>query len=273
MALEFCNTFTVDTLGPGETPSVQWDGEGSGELPTDGTDLVSTSLAHMARVHRTSLPPLRLHGVNQIPLERGLGSSSSAVVAGVLLADAILGLALSADGLLAAAVEVEGHPDNVAPALRGGLILSYRSKEGWRAESLPLSNDLRPVALIPRGERIPTEEARRVLPDQVSREDAIFNASRAALVVHALGARPDLLRDALEDRLHQDARLALVPAVQVVFERLLAAGIPVCVSGAGPTLLAFETDERPMIDLGQEWELRRLVPRLRGASLRQDPIR
>jgi len=269
MALEFCNAFEATPTAPGEAPSVTWEGEGAGELPTDGSDLVSQTMARVATAYGNELPPLRLHGTNVIPLEHGLGSSSSAVVAGVLLADAIGNLHLTADALLDAAVEAEGHPDNVAPALRGGLILSYRSDTGWRAESLPLAADLRPVALIPLNERIPTDEARRVLPTDVRREDAIFNASRAALVVHALGLRPDLLFDALQDRLHQDARLAIVPAVREVFEGLRSAGIPVCVSGAGPTLLAFETDANPVQDPGSGWDVMRLSPRTMGATIQR----
>lgn len=270
MALEFCNTFEVKMAASGEPTAVTWEGEGAVELPADGSDLVSSTMAHVAGAHGKDLPPLQLHGSNVIPLEHGLGSSSSAVVAGVLLADVVLELHLSADELLDAAVEVEGHPDNVAPALRGGLILSYHSAAGWRAESLPLAEELRPVALIPRHERIPTEEARRVLPAEVSREDAIFNASRAALVVHALGQRPDLLAEALEDRLHQDARLSLVPKVREVFEGLRSAGIPVCVSGAGPTLLAFETDTTPVPNPGDGWDVKRLPPRLTGATVEQN---
>ncbi len=268
LALLLHNEVTIDTDAE---PGITWEGEGTGELPTGGTDMVSRAMQHVAAAAGAELPDFGLHSVNRIPLERGLGSSSAAVVAGIVLADVLLGLELDARQRLEGAVAVEGHPDNVAPALSGGLVLSYASGDGgWSAERLPLAERLGAVALIPLDERIPTEQARRALPDGVPFADAVFNTSHAILVTAALTTSPGLLREALRDRLHQDARLALVPRVRDVFERLREIGVPVCVSGAGPSLLAFELDGGPQIpDLGDGWRVSRVVPDLDGAVVTQ----
>ena len=232
LALDLCNEVTVDTGAP---PSVAWEGEGADELPTDGSDLVSRVMGSVAGALGGALPPLSLSGVNRIPLERGLGSSSAAAVAGAALALRLLGEEADAEATFAHAARVEGHPDNAAPAVFGGFTIAMPDGSVHRLDPHP---DLRPVALVP-DVRLPTAEARRALSSEVRREDAVFNAAHAALAVEAFTRDPSLLRAALQDRLHQDARLALVPSVLEVFGSLREAGVPVCVSGAGPTLLAF----------------------------------
>lgn len=266
LALDLVNEVTLDPEAP---PGVSWEGEGAGELPTDGSDALSAALRRTAELAGRRLPPLRLHGRNRIPVERGLGSSAAAVVAGVGLADRLLGLGLSADDRLALAVELEGHPDNVAAALRGGLVLAYRAAGGWRAEALAPAEGLRPAVLVPEA-RLSTVAARAALPRDVPLADAAFNAGRAALAVVALTARPELLGEALEDRLHQEVRLRLVPEVAEAFARVRAAGVPVCVSGAGPSLLAFERDGAAVPDLGPGWRVLRVPPRRAGLEVEEE---
>jgi homoserine kinase len=260
------NEIEVDPDAP---PGVAWAGEGADELPTDGTDAVSMAMRRTAEAAGRRLPPVALRGRNRIPLERGLGSSAAAVVAGVVLADRLLGLGLSADDRLALAVELEGHPDNVAAALRGGLVLAYRTVGGWRAEALAPAEGLRPAVLVPEA-RLSTVAARAALPRDVPLADAAFNAGRAALAVVALTARPELLGEALEDRLHQEVRLRLVPEVAEAFARVRAAGVPVCVSGAGPSLLAFERDGEAVPDLGPGWRVLRVPPRRAGLEVEEE---
>jgi homoserine kinase len=250
LAVDLANEVVLDTEAP---PAVGVEGEGKGELPEDASNLVFRAMAYLAREAGGTLPPFGLRCVNRIPLERGLGSSAAAVVAGLLLAHRVLGTGLDRDRLLEVAVDLEGHPDNVAACLRGGLAIAYLSRDGWRAEHLHPHPGLRPVLLVPEHERLPTADARRVLPRELALADAAFNAGRAALAVVALTQRPDLLGDALDDRLHQNRRLPLVPAARAVFEDLRAAGIPVCVAGAGPSLLAFESEGRRVPDLGPSW--------------------
>lgn len=264
LALDLLNEVTVDTEGE---PSVSIEGEGAGELPSSGDNLIARSMARCAREAGVPLPAHSLHCRNRIPLERGLGSSAAAVVAGLALADRLLGCDFGPDRLLEMAVEVEGHPDNVAAALRGGLVLAYRTAGGWRADSLVPAPGLDPVVLVPENVRLSTAEARAALPASVPFEDAVFTAGRAALAVAALTARPDLLGAALEDRLHQAARLSLVPSVGEAFDRLRSAGVPVCVAGAGPSLLAFEERGRPVPELGAGWRFLRAAPRATGVEV------
>lgn len=266
LAVDLANEVVADLDAE---PGIVVAGEGSGELPEDASNLIFRTMAYLAREAGGSIPPLRLTCENKIPLERGLGSSAAAVVSGLLLADRLLGSSLDPDRMLEVAVDLEGHPDNVAACLRGGLVLAYLSQEGWRAERLDLHPDLRPVLLVPEDERLATQDARRVLPQTVSMSDATFNAARAALVVVALTERPEALGDALEDRLHQNRRLDLVPATRAVFQDLRDRGIPACVSGAGPSLLAFETPERMVPDLGPAWRVLRVAVGSDGAGVQE----
>lgn len=266
LALSLHNEVVLDTDA---APGVSWEGEGATELPTDGSDMVSLAMAHMARQAGLDLPPLHLHGVNRVPLERGLGSSAAAAVAGVMLAAELLDLGLTGEGgdlhaLLVEATSIEGHPDNAAPAIYGGFTIADGEAPPVRLDPHP---DIRPVALIPGGVRLPTSEARRVLSQEVSLIDAVFNLRRTAQAVVAFTQDPKLLAVALEDRLHQDARLELVPVVREAFERLRSQGIPVCVSGAGPTLLAFPNPDTSLPGLGSGWRAVPLSPESDGAQV------
>ena len=260
LALDLCNEVTVDTDA---APGVTWEGEGASELPTDGSDLVSHVMASVAQVTGGTLPPMRLDGLNRIPLERGLGSSSAAAVAGAAIALRILGEAATPDAVFGHAARIEGHPDNAGPAVFGGFTIALPDGTVHRFDPHP---DLHPVALVP-GDRLPTAEARRALPEDVPREDAVFNVAHAALTVEALTRDPSLLGEALQDRLHQDARLALVPAVLEVFRSLRGAGVPVCVSGAGPTLLAFP---RERLAVPEGWRVIEPGIRSRGVELAEE---
>ena len=252
LALDLWNEVTIDS---GAEPGVTWKGEGAGELATDGSDMVSKAMAHASRAGGAILPALAINGLNRIPLERGLGSSAAACVAGISLANRLLELGLEPEETLELAVEIEGHPDNAAAAIAGGFTLAF----GDGVIRLDPHPALTPVAFVPTEVRLPTGEARAALEQQVSFADAVYNASHAAATVVALTSEPGLLTQTLGDHLHQDVRLALVPTVKVLFDELRAAGIPVCVSGAGPTLLAFDIGERPMPDPGEGWQMLRLA--------------
>jgi homoserine kinase len=270
LALDLCNEVTVDTEAE---PGVSWDGEGVDELPTDGSDLISRTIAHVGSTHGMTAPPLHLTGVNRIPLERGLGSSSAAAVAGVVLGSHLFDRSLDGHGagegldpysVFAQAAGIEGHPDNAAPAVFGGFTIATADGFVRRLEPHP---DLLPVVLVPEAARLPTAEARRALGTEVSREDAVFNAAHAALMVEAITRDPSLLLTAIRDRLHQEVRLSLVPSVLEVFRRVSEANVPVCVSGAGPSLLAFGSAERPVPDPGEGWRLLRVPVRRTGVEV------
>jgi homoserine kinase len=266
LALSVYNEITVDTEAE---PSITIEGEGEEELPADESNLVVRAMTRLAGKSERALPPVSVHCANRIPLERGLGSSAAAVVGGLLLAERILRIDLSRDALLPLIREFEGHLDNGAAALHGGVTLAYQrwADETWTAERLDPRPELRPVVLLNERERVSTVEARRILPRDVPFDAAVFNASRAALLVLALTSRPDLLGDAVRDALHQGPRLQLAPKSSQVFFRLLEEGVPVCVAGSGPTLLAFDTDERPVPDPGEGWRVLRPEVDRKGATL------
>jgi homoserine kinase len=269
LALDLCNEVTIDTEAE---PAVTWAGEGTGELPTDGSDRVSLAMRHVGQManenRRLPVPPLRMHGTNRIPLERGLGSSAAATVAGIALAYELFDLGtLDPFTCFSIAAELEGHPDNAAPAAYGGFTIAVTTggDRGFvrRIEPYP---ELRPVLVIPGHLRVATADARSALTSSVSREDAVFNAAHAALMVEALTWDPSLLSIAMRDRLHQEARLALVPEAHDLFDRLWKANVPVCVSGSGPSLLAFEEERYAVPDPGEGWRVVRTSIRSAGVE-------
>jgi homoserine kinase len=251
LAIDLANEVTLDTSISGVT----WEGEGASELPTDGSDLVSRTIRAVA----PGAPAFGLIGRNAVPLERGLGSSAAAVVAGVLLGRALAGEPTDAASVLPIAAAIEGHPDNAAAAVHGGFTIVA----GATVVRCDVAPEIAPVVLIPLAERTATGAARAALPESVPLADA----APAALVPLALTQDPGLLVTALEDRLHQDVRLAAVPAVRAVFDRLRGDGIPVCLAGSGPSLLAFEVAGRSVPDPGAGWRLLRSGVRAEGARL------
>ena len=184
-------------------------------------------------------PGIGLRCVNAIPQGYGLGSSAGAIVAGLLAARALApgGQRLDDEGLLRLATRLEGHPDNVAACLAGGLTIAWTSGSGPHVARLALAPGLTPVLCVP-SDPLATAEARQVLPPAVPHADAAANAARAALLIAALTGDPGLLMTGTEDFLHQPYRTAVMPATADLVARLRAAGIPAVVSGAGPTVLA-----------------------------------
>lgn len=242
LALGLRDTVTAEVVdGPDE---VHVTGEGSGAVPLDGRHLVRSSMQRAFDVMGCGTPGIRLDCHNVIPHGRGLGSSSAAIVAGVCAARGLVGggsLVMDDDALFALAADIEGHPDNVAPAFYGGFTVAYSAGGRFRATTADIDPRVCAVAFVP-PHPVRTEVARGLLPDTVSHADAAANAGRAALLVAALGRHPELLLDATEDRLHQDYREPAMPATLALVRALRAEGHPAFVSGAGPTVLVL-TDE------------------------------
>jgi len=231
------------SLAESDTLVVSIEGEGAGRLDT-GSDNVVARAARMA--FEAAGRPFRgaaIHCVNRIPLQRGLGSSAAAWVGGLAAANALLGDPIDRQGLVALAARAEGHPDNVAAAVLGGLAVSCADGAGVAAVSLPVPPALRFVVLVPEIESA-TREARAVLPGEVPRADAVFNVQRVSLLLGALASgRTDLLATAMHDRLHQPYRLRLFPWMDAVLAAARKAGALGCVlSGAGPSILAVVLD-------------------------------
>lgn len=240
LALEVYDDVEVWALGSDE---VRVEVEGHGEagpdaVPRDGAHLVAQAIH--AGLERVGAPRtgLVLRCRNRIPHGRGLGSSAAATLAGVLAARLLVADpgALDDAATLALVSEMEGHPDNAAPALTGGATVAWTTPDGPRAVPLPLHPGLDPAVLVPTG-RLSTRAARAALPATVPHADAAHAAARAALLVEALAHRPELLFDATEDRLHQEYRRAVMPATLSLVDRLRARGLAAVVSGAGPSVL------------------------------------
>ena len=245
MALDIWNRLTVSVLPEGSAPAVSVSGEGAGELATDTSNLTYRAMRFLYDEAGREMPPLALECDNAIPLSRGLGSSAAAIAGGLAAANALLGSPFAAKERLEMAATIEGHPDNVAAAVLGGLqlVVSDRlgSEEGSRIYTAPIGvpAGLRAVLLIPEV-RIATVEARRALPAQVPMADAVYNMGRAALLVAAMaGDHTEYLKIATQDCLHQPYRQAIFPAMKVIFEAALAAGaLGVFLSGSGSTIMA-----------------------------------
>ncbi|GAA1944196.1 homoserine kinase [Agromyces allii] len=218
-------------------------GVGEGEVPLDETHLVVRAIAHTFARVGVEMPSIRLVAHNSIPHGRGLGSSGAAIVAGVVAASGLLEgvVDLSADDLLEIATELEGHPDNVAPALFGGLTIAWVTPDGPRHKKLIVHRGVSPLVLVPEHE-MSTALARSLQPQSVPHEDAVFNVSRSALLIAALIQSPELLLQATEDKLHQNYRAQAMPETDRLIQALRAAGHPAVVSGAGPSILVLASD-------------------------------
>ncbi|MEX2291725.1 MAG: homoserine kinase [Mycobacteriales bacterium] len=221
--------------------AVEVTGEGADDLPRGERHLVVRSLRAAFERLGGQPPGLQVRCTNRIPHARGLGSSSAAIVSAVVAAGAlVLDAELDAQARLDLADELEGHPDNVAACLRGGVTFAWTEPGGPRVLRLDAHADLAPVAFVP-ATRSSTKQVRGLLPATVPYADAVLNASRAALLPQALTADPALLMAATEDRLHQGYRAPAMPATAELVRSLRAAGVPAVVSGAGPTVLALTT--------------------------------
>lgn len=220
-------------------------GAGADEVPRDESHLVVRSMRAAFDLMGVQPPGLRLECHNLIPHSRGLGSSSAAIVAGVTLARALVGggqLLLSDEALFELAADLEGHPDNVAPALHGGFVISGREDGRWYAVRAGVDPRVTAVVFVP-PTPVRTDVARGLLPETVPHADAAANAGRAALLVAALGGQPEHLLPATRDWLHQSQREPAMPDTLALVRTLRAEGVPAVVSGAGPTVLAFGTGD------------------------------
>jgi homoserine kinase len=232
------------------------EGEGVDILPYDATNPIADAALQIYDKAGNACNGLRIHCVNRVPLSSGLGSSSAAMLTGMLGANALLGNPLSDEEILKLAIETEGHPDNVAPAMLGGLVASIVYDEHVISLKLPARANRSPIhvtVVLPDFD-FPTKQARAILPKQVDRKDAIYNISRAVLVTEALRTGDlELLGKAMSDALHQPYRIPLIPGAQAAIEAAHHAGTAaVALSGAGPSLIAFSSKQEPAVGLAMK---------------------
>ena len=280
MALDVWNIIEVEVLDSGE-PVVEVTGEGAGELGTGRDNLVYRSMEFLFQDAGQEMPLVRIRCDNAIPLARGMGSSAAAIAGGLVAANAICSQDYTPNDLLEMAATIEGHPDNVAAAVLGGmqLVISDKTEEGSRlyAVSINVPPELRAVVFVPQV-RIATEDARAVLPEKITVADAVHNMGRIGLLVASMTTNhPEYLAIATQDLLHQPYRQPLFPAMKVIFKAALDAGaLGVFLSGSGSTVLAL-TQGREMTvayemaeaarQASVEGNVRVTQPTVRGAHL------
>jgi homoserine kinase len=224
--------------------SVSVAGEGAGLLASNDKNLIVRAAQRVAERAGKPLPPFHAECVNAIPLSSGMGSSSAAILTGLLAGNTLLKEPLSRDEILNLASEMEGHPDNVAPALLGGLVVSTVEERKVIARQLPISTDICITIVLP-DLYLPTKQARAALPKRIMMKNAVHNISRVVLVTEALRTGDlDLLGKVMTDTLHQPYRLRLIPGAISAMEAAKEAGASaVALSGAGPSLIAFSKTE------------------------------
>lgn len=238
MALDLWNQADVSIEEHGLEITIQ--GEGRDVLPRDRDNQIARAFYHFYETRRLAAPPgLCIQCTNQIPLGSGLGSSAAACLTGLVAANGLSGSPASLEEILSMATDMEGHPDNVAAALLGGLVIVVRDQDAILTRRFDIP-DLRVAVVIPEI-NLPTEVARAALPFQVPLKDAVFNLGRTALVCDAIRTGDyGLLGKVMVDRLHQPYRLGLIKGGQQALQAALQAGASAAaISGAGPGLIAF----------------------------------
>ncbi|MGI6405143.1 MAG: homoserine kinase [Syntrophaceticus sp.] len=244
MALDLYNTVALEKMDNG-CHIVEVKGEGESSLPRDNCNLVARAVSFLMQRAGYSEHGFKLSLDNQIPLMSGLGSSAAAIVGGLVAANALLGKPFTDRDVLQMAVEIEGHPDNVAAALLGGVVIVAKDGESYIYSRFTPKKGIKITAVIPEFS-VSTNKARSVLPENVPLQDAVYNLGRTALLVTALREGDwELLKVALQDRLHQPYRCSLVPGMNEAFQAALDSGAyGVFLSGAGPTVITFSPSEK-----------------------------
>ncbi len=234
LALQFYNIVEME-----ESDTIEISSADETAVPTDEKNLIYQSVKDVYQICGKKLDGLKMVQTNTIPMTRGLGSSSACIVAGLVGANTLLGNPLGTDDLVDLAAQIEGHPDNTAPALLGGIVTAVFDGRRVHWVKQEVYTKLRFVAMIPDFE-LKTEKARACLPSEVAHKDAVYNLSRAALFsASLLTGKFENLRTAVHDKLHQPYRMALIPHAREVFDIAYAHGAyAVYISGAGPTIMA-----------------------------------
>lgn len=228
-----------------ESDSIDISSKDDVDIPKDENNLIYWAAKRLYNQCGHKLPGLKIIQLNNIPMARGLGSSSACIVAGISGANRLLGSPLNRQELIDLAAEIEGHPDNTTPAIEGGLAASAIEAGKVYSVSVPVSEKIRFVLFIPPFE-LKTEKARSVLPQQYSRNDAVYNLSRSALMTASLfSGRLENLRVAVQDKIHQPYRAGLIDHLDDVFRMSYELGsLGTYVSGAGPTIVSLVAADR-----------------------------
>ncbi|AWB82120.1 homoserine kinase [Corynebacterium yudongzhengii] len=270
LALSIYDTVEVEVTRSGLEVEIL--GEGAEDLPRDGSHLVVRAIYSGLAACGVEAPGLRVRCHNTIPQSRGLGSSAAAAAAGVVAADALADHPLTTDQLVQLASAFEGHPDNAAASILGSAVVSWtdvpvdgKSEPRYQAAGIDVHPDIHATALVP-DFHASTHAVRKVLPEQITHQDARFNVSRVAVMTVALQHRPDLLAEGTRDRLHQPYRADVLPVTAEWVNRLRNRGYAAYLSGAGPTIMVLSTEpvEERILDSARDDGLRVLELEVAG---------
>ncbi|PHJ58648.1 serine kinase [Nostoc linckia z18] len=269
-ALKLYNHFKFTRVEEGGF-SIAVTGEEAQRVQTDESNLLYQAFLRFYQHIEQTPPGVKIEIQLGVPLARGLGSSATAIVGGLVAANQLEGAPMSQSQVMELAIAMEGHPDNVVPALLGACRLAASGGAGWEICDVPWHQDIIPVVAIPDFE-LSTSEARRVLPTQVTRADAIFNTAHLGLLLRGLETgKPEWIKTALQDKLHQPYRKALIPGYDAVNLAAVTAGAyGMVISGAGPTLLALTDElhsEAVAAAMSTAWEQEGIIANVRSLSL------
>ena len=274
LALSYYDELQVEAVA-GNDVTVEVHGEGAGEVPTDGSNLVATTIKYVFDRYKQPMPGLKLTAHNIIPHGRGMGSSGAAVVSGIMAAKGLLEgiVEIKTSELLDIATELEGHPDNVAPALFGGLTIAWEDESGPHHKKLFVHRGVSPLELVP-AHKMSTALARSLQPESVPHDDAVFNVSRSALLIAALTQSPELMMAATEDKLHQEYRAEAMPETNALIQLMRSHGHAAVVSGAGPSVLVLASDPAERLEAAKlaaekypQWQALLLAVDFKGATV------
>lgn len=240
IALDLYNEIEYEYAGEPGDFEAEIIGEGNDSLSKGKDNLICISFKKTFDFSKKNPPGIKIKQTNRIPLSRGLGSSSAAIVGGIVLANEILGNTLTMEEMLKIAVDIEGHPDNVAPALLGGFVISFKENDDIISKKINVPEEISTTVIVP-DFHLSTKESRGVLPKVVSMGDAIFNVSRVSLLVSSLITEDyKMIKSAFADKLHQNYRATLIPGlIEVIEEAGKMDILGTALSGAGPSIIIF----------------------------------
>ncbi|ACB84495.1 homoserine kinase [Natranaerobius thermophilus] len=259
IALNIYNYVSLRQLEPGSGVIIEVKGEGADFISRDKDNLVYQAIAGVYREIYGSdvlIPDLEITLENNIPLARGLGSSAAAIVGGAVAANEMFNGELTRDELLKHVLELEGHLDNIAPAMYGGLTCSLITRENeLMFRTVDVVEDWNFIIIVP-GQELSTQKAREALPERIAFQDGLFNLSRANMLILAFQQRDyELLWHSMDDELHEPYRAKLIPGLDRLLQEVRGAGIPAAISGAGPSIacvLSEIEEEKIVRELGKE---------------------
>ena len=270
-ALTMANQFEFTTVNTDTKLKIAVSGREADKVGTNPDNLIYRSFIKLYQKIEQKPPNIELNITLGVPLSRGLGSSATAIVGGLLGANNLAGNPLTQVEIMEMAIAIEGHPDNVVPALLGNCQLSVADGDKWQISPIPWHAEIVPVVAIPNFE-LSTQQARSVLPESYNRSDAIFNISRMGLLLRGLATNNrEWLRTALTDKIHQPYRQKLIVGYEELYSAAVSAGAyGMVISGAGPTLLALthpDNTERVVRSMTTAWTKLGIEPIVRSQAI------